>query len=62
MPLHCPDVPDNVLDPADAWPSKEEHMRKYKELAGRFVENMKRFVNSKYKEQIEPVVHAGPKV
>ncbi len=54
VPLHCPDVPDNVLDPADAWPSKEEHMHKYKELAGRFVENMKRFVNSKYKEQIEP--------
>ncbi len=62
VPLHCPDVPDDVLDPAEAWPSKEEHMLKYKELAGRFVENMKHFVNSQYKEQIEPILHAGPKV
>ncbi len=62
VPLHCPEVPDEVLDPAAAWPSREEHMLKYKELAGRFIENMKRFVNSQYKELIEPVVYAGPKV
>jgi hypothetical protein len=37
-------------------------MYKYKELAGRFIENMKRFVNSQYKDLIEPVVYAGPKV
>jgi ATP-dependent phosphoenolpyruvate carboxykinase len=48
--------------PAEAWPSKEEHMLKYKVLAGRFVENMKHFTSSQYKEQIEPILHAGPKV
>jgi phosphoenolpyruvate carboxykinase (ATP) len=62
VPLHCPEVPDDVLDPAEAWPSKEEHMFKYKELAGRFVENMKHFYYSQYKEQIEPILHAGPKI
>ncbi len=45
VPKHCPDVPDSVLDPAEAWPSKDEHSRKYKELASRFVENMKKFAD-----------------
>jgi phosphoenolpyruvate carboxykinase (ATP) len=63
VPRHCPDVPDSVLDPAEAWPSKEEHNRRYKELASRFVENMKRFYDSQHKEMIEQLVTSGgPKV
>jgi phosphoenolpyruvate carboxykinase (ATP) len=58
VPKHCPDVPDSVLDPASAWPSKDEHRRKYKELASRFVENMKKFAD----ETPEEVIEAGPKV
>ena len=58
VPLHCPDVPDSVLDPAEAWPSKDEHSRKYKELASRFVENMKKFAD----QTPEEVIAAGPKV
>jgi len=56
VPLHCPDVPDSVLDPAEAWPSKDEHNRKYKELASRFVENMKKFAD----QTPEEVIAAGP--
>jgi hypothetical protein len=50
--------PDNVLDPAEAWPSQDEHSRKYKELALRFVENMKKFAD----KTPEDVIAAGPKV
>ena len=51
-------LPDSVLDPAEAWPSKDEHSRKYKELASRFVENMKKFAD----QTPEEVIAAGPKV
>src|SRR5512143_1842480 len=58
VPKHCPDVPDSVLDPASAWPSKDEHRRKYKELASRFIENMRKFAD----KTPEEVIAAGPKV
>jgi phosphoenolpyruvate carboxykinase (ATP) len=62
VPKHCPEVPDTVLDPASAWPSKEEHRKKYKELASRFAENFKLFYGSRYKDTIEQIGLAGPKV
>lgn len=56
VPKRCPDIPDNVLDPASSWPSHEEHLVKYKELASRFIENFK-----KYASQCPPeVIKAGP--
>ncbi len=58
VPKHCPEVPDSVLDPASAWPSRDEHGHKYKELASRFVENMKKFSD----QTPEEVIAAGPKV
>jgi len=58
VPKHCPDVPDSVLDPASSWPSREEHMRRYKELASRFIENMKKFAD----QTPEEVIQAGPKI
>jgi phosphoenolpyruvate carboxykinase (ATP) len=61
VPLHCPDVPDNVLDPAAAWPSRAEHGRKYRELASRFVENYKKFASASYVEMYEQIRQAGPK-
>ncbi len=57
IPLHCPDVPDSVLDPSSSWPGKEEYMQRYKELASRFIENMKKFEDGTPPE----VVAAGPK-
>ncbi len=57
VPTSCEDVPDQVLDPASSWPSKEAYMEKYKELAARFIENFK-----KYEEACPPeVIKAGPK-
>jgi phosphoenolpyruvate carboxykinase (ATP) len=58
VPKTCPGVPDNILNPADSWPSKEAYMDKYKQLASRFVENFK-----KYEDGCPPeVIKAGPKL
>ncbi len=58
VPKTCDSVPANVLNPADSWPSKDEYMQKYKQLAFRFVENFKKF-----QEGCPPeVVKAGPRV
>jgi phosphoenolpyruvate carboxykinase (ATP) len=43
VPAHCPDVPDDVLDPSSSWPDKKEYSKKYRQLARRFVENFKKF-------------------
>jgi phosphoenolpyruvate carboxykinase (ATP) len=45
------------LEPADAWPSREEYFHKYDALAARFIENFKLFAAGCPKEVIE----AGPK-
>jgi phosphoenolpyruvate carboxykinase (ATP) len=58
VPKHCPEVPDSVLDPASAWPRRDEYAWKYKELASRFIENMKKF-----QDQTPPeVIAAGPRI
>lgn len=43
VPKSCPDVPESVLYPAEAWPSREEYWKKYRQLAARFIENFKKF-------------------
>ncbi len=56
VPETCDDVPTNVLNPASSWQSKEAHMIKYKQLAGRFIENFK-----KYESACPPeVIKSGP--
>jgi phosphoenolpyruvate carboxykinase (ATP) len=56
IPVRCPGVPEGVLDPASSWPDREEYLRRYRELASRFVENFKKF-----EEGCPPeVLRAGP--
>jgi len=57
VPTSCEGVPANVLDPAGSWPSKENHLAKYKQLASRFIENFKKFEEGCPQE----VIDAGPK-
>ena len=57
VPLSCPDVPADVLDPAESWGSKEEYWKKYDALAARYIENFKLFADGCSPE----VVAAGPK-
>jgi phosphoenolpyruvate carboxykinase (ATP) len=43
VPQSCAEVPDHIMNPAESWPDREEYMKRYKELAARFVENFKKF-------------------
>ncbi len=58
VPAHCPDVPDEVLDPSSSWGEKKEYDKKYRQLAQRFIENFAKFTDSTPRE----VVEAGPRV
>lgn len=57
VPLSCPDVPQEVLDPASSWGNKDEYWKKYDALAARFIENFKLFT----KGSSDEVINAGPK-
>lgn len=57
VPLSCPNVPEEVLDPSSSWGNKEEYWQKYDALAARFVENFKLFE----KGCSDQVIAAGPK-
>ncbi len=56
VPKSCNGVPPNVLDPASSWPSREQYMEKYRQLATRFIDNFK-----KYAPACDPeIVEVGP--
>ncbi len=57
VPLNCPDVPEEVLDPATSWGNEDEYWKKYDALASRFIENFKLFE----KGCSDEVKNAGPK-
>ena len=56
IPIHCPDVPDEVLDPAGAWPDPKAYEEKAGELVGRFRDNFVEFES----DVPEEVKAAGP--
>jgi len=58
VPQRCEDVPESVLNPSESWGDKTAYMQKYRQLAGRFVENFRKFADGCPPE----VVGAGPKV
>ncbi|MFN2224039.1 MAG: phosphoenolpyruvate carboxykinase (ATP) [Candidatus Promineifilaceae bacterium] len=58
VPKSCPDVPADVLYPAESWPSKSEYDSKYRQLAARFVNNFKKFADACPLE----VCAAGPEI
>ncbi|WP_017726499.1 phosphoenolpyruvate carboxykinase (ATP) [Halalkalibacterium ligniniphilum] len=57
VPLHCPGVPDEVLQPKGTWENPEEYDQKANELAAQFNENFKRFDGVS-----ETIKQAGPQV
>ena len=57
VPLSCPDVPENVLEPSTSWGNKDEYWKKYDALAARFIENFKLFEKGSAQE----VKDAGPR-
>ncbi len=57
VPLSCPDVPQDVLDPSTSWGNKDEYWKKYDALAARFIENFKLFQDGCSAQ----VIKSGPK-
>jgi phosphoenolpyruvate carboxykinase (ATP) len=57
IPVTCPNVPDDVLDPSNAWGNKKEYWMKYDALASRYIENFKVFLEG----CPEDILNAGPK-
>jgi len=57
IPLTCPNVPDDVFEPSNAWGDKDEYWKKYDALASRYIENFKLFQDGVPKE----ILKAGAK-
>jgi len=57
VPLTCPDVPNEILEPSNAWGDKKDYWDKYDSLAAKFIENFKLYE----KGCSEEVKAAGPK-
>ncbi len=57
VPLSCPDVPEDILEPSNSWGDSKDYWKKYDSLAARFNQNFKLFAN----KCSQPVIDAGPK-
>lgn len=57
VPLSCPDVPEDILEPSNSWGDSKDYWKKYDSLAARFNQNFKLYVN----KCSQPVIDAGPK-
>jgi len=57
IPLTCPNVPEDVLDPENAWGNKGEYWMKYDALVSRYIENFKMFTDGCPEE----ILNVGPK-
>jgi len=57
IPVVCPDVPPEILDPKNTWIDKDSYDLSAKKLAQMFTDNFKRFKN------VSPeIINAGPKL
>ncbi len=57
IPLSCPNVPSEILNPRDTWADKDAYDAQSKKLAGMFSENFKK----KYPDMSKEISEAGPK-
>ncbi len=58
IPISCPGVPDEVLNPRNTWKRPEDYDQKARELAGLFIENFKEYEALVSKE----LKNSGPKM
>lgn len=58
VPKECEGAPSEILDPSKSWPSRDAYMRKYRQLALRFVDNFKKVQDGGLQE----LARAGPKL
>jgi phosphoenolpyruvate carboxykinase (ATP) len=57
VPQHCPDVPDDILDPRKNWPDQAAYDAQAWKLYGMFAENFAQFAAG----TTEEVRNAGPR-
>jgi len=57
VPLSCPDVPEDVFIPENAWGNKNEYWQKYDALVSRYIENFKIYASG----CPDDVLASGPK-
>ena len=57
IPLTCPEVPSEILDPKQTWADKDAYDEQAQKLAEMFVENFQK----KYAHMPEEITNAGPK-
>jgi len=65
VPKTCPGIPENVLDPASSWVSRDAYMKRYRSLASRFIDNFKKFATPSKEDggiRIEEIEKAGPRI
>jgi phosphoenolpyruvate carboxykinase (ATP) len=58
MPVTCPNVPDNLLDPRNTWKNADNYDEKANNLAASFVKNFEQYADFSSQE----IVNAGPNV
>jgi phosphoenolpyruvate carboxykinase (ATP) len=61
MPIACPAVPDEVLNPRNTWADKAAYDQKACELAGLFVKNFEQFLVIQDTFDMQAILAAGPK-
>ena len=55
VPVHCPNVPDEVMDVRSTWADKDAYDKAAKNLAARFRENFSKFTDIE-----DEIKNAGP--
>jgi len=58
MPLNCPNVPDNLLDPRSTWPNSSHYDEQAQNLAMAFIKNFEQYADLSSAD----VLNAGPTV
>ncbi len=57
VPLSCPGVPDDILDPKNTWKNTQDYEKQAKRLAEKFVNNF-----AKFKDASPEIAAAGPPI
>ncbi len=62
MPIACPGVPNEVLNPHHTWTDQDAYDQKARELAALFVKNFKQFLEIQDTFDTSKILAAGPKI